>query len=418
MNRKETTSRQSLSAKGPFSEFGRWLCGHSSSEEYLSLYSRLSAVPSFSFSKVSASAQAQDSFGFSQSGFLTQTIDAAQYWRSQNLPSLLDWSDKTGEENSDQPSVRRDFYRYGSSFLRYKSYQSPEKSADNSGSLFFSGNPLAQSLRSIGVDGSLSAVFSRATAVLGDRNPLATCYSLLLRLSSPPELVLDSWTADSPSTGLFPWDAVGRLWSTPVQVTTAIAFAVPVLVTSTQIKPFFALQTASEVGRTAPAETGVASERPVAAPLVKIRSIFKPQKPTGRIANIQSYIFPARGELTSGYGWRWGRMHLGIDIAGPVGTPIVAAAAGKVIVAGWDSTGYGNHVEIQHPDGTVTLYGHNSKLLVRTGMKVRQGQAIGEMGSTGFSTGPHVHFQMYVAGRKAIDPMGFFAGKKLAKLPG
>ncbi|NJK27720.1 MAG: M23 family metallopeptidase, partial [Coleofasciculaceae cyanobacterium SM2_3_26] len=91
--------------------------------------------------------------------------------------------------------------------------------------------------------------------------------------------------------------------------------------------------------------------------------------------------------LTSGYGPRWGRMHKGIDIAAPVGTPIVAAAAGVVTYSRWNSGGYGNLVIIRHPDGSSTRYAHNSRLLVREGQEVDQGQLISEMGSTGFSTG-------------------------------
>lgn len=117
------------------------------------------------------------------------------------------------------------------------------------------------------------------------------------------------------------------------------------------------------------------------------------------------FIWPASGKLTSGYGRRWGRMHAGIDIAGPIGTPIVAAAAGVVTKAGWNSGGYGNLVEIQHPDGSVTRYGHNSKVLVMLGQSVEQGQMIAEMGSTGRSTGPHCHFETLLPGMGAINPM-------------
>ncbi|HAC63496.1 MAG TPA: peptidase M23, partial [Cyanothece sp. UBA12306] len=101
------------------------------------------------------------------------------------------------------------------------------------------------------------------------------------------------------------------------------------------------------------------------------------------------YIWPAKGVLTSGYGRRWGRMHKGIDIAAPIGTPIIASAPGEVITAEWNSGGYGKLVKVRHPDGSVTLYAHNSRLLVRRGQKVEQGQQIAEMGSTGYSTGPH-----------------------------
>ena len=107
------------------------------------------------------------------------------------------------------------------------------------------------------------------------------------------------------------------------------------------------------------------------------------------------YVWPAQGVLTSGYGWRWGRLHKGIDIAAPVGTPIFAAASGKVISAGWNSGGYGNLVKIRHLDGSVTLYAHNNRISVRKGQKVTQGQKIAEMGNTGFSTGPHLHFEIH-----------------------
>ena len=123
------------------------------------------------------------------------------------------------------------------------------------------------------------------------------------------------------------------------------------------------------------------------------------------------YIWPARGVFTSGYGWRWGRMHRGIDIAAPVGTPIVAAAGGEVISAGWNSGGFGNLVKIRHSDGTVTFYAHNSKIHVRQGEYVKQGQHIANMGSTGFSTGPHLHFEIHPQGEKAVNPIALLPRK-------
>ncbi|KAM3098806.1 peptidoglycan DD-metalloendopeptidase family protein [Phormidesmis sp. 146-35] len=119
------------------------------------------------------------------------------------------------------------------------------------------------------------------------------------------------------------------------------------------------------------------------------------------------YIWPAKGMLTSPYGWRWGRMHKGIDIAAPIGTPIVAAAPGKVITAGWNDGGYGNLVEVKHADGSVTLYGHNNRILVKVGQQVAQGQQIAEMGSTGFSTGPHSHFEVHLPGQGAVNPIAY-----------
>lgn len=129
--------------------------------------------------------------------------------------------------------------------------------------------------------------------------------------------------------------------------------------------------------------------------------------PNGKQQSANGFIWPSKGVLTSGYGWRWGRMHKGIDIAGPIGTPIVAASDGVVTYAEWNDGGYGYLVEITHPDGTETVYAHNSRILVQKGQKVAQGEQISEMGSTGFSTGPHLHFEIHPAGQGAINPMAF-----------
>jgi murein DD-endopeptidase MepM/ murein hydrolase activator NlpD len=117
------------------------------------------------------------------------------------------------------------------------------------------------------------------------------------------------------------------------------------------------------------------------------------------------FIWPVQGVLTSGFGWRWGRMHEGIDLAVPVGTPVVAAAAGTVIVAGWFG-GYGNLVVVDHGNGFSTAYGHNTSVTVGVGQLVAQGQLISYSGSTGHSTGPHVHFEVRVNGT-AVDPLGY-----------
>jgi len=127
----------------------------------------------------------------------------------------------------------------------------------------------------------------------------------------------------------------------------------------------------------------------------------------GKTDKFNGYIWPAKGVLTSGYGYRWGRMHRGIDIAAPVGTPIFAAAAGVVISAGWNSGGYGYLVKIQHSDGSVTLYAHNNRIVVREGQTVAQGQQIADMGSTGYSTGPHSHFEVHRPGQGAVNPTAY-----------
>ncbi|MEM7715620.1 MAG: M23 family metallopeptidase, partial [Cyanobacteria bacterium P01_A01_bin.68] len=126
----------------------------------------------------------------------------------------------------------------------------------------------------------------------------------------------------------------------------------------------------------------------------------------------KGFAWPAKGVFTSGFGPRWGRMHKGIDIAAPTGTPIHAAADGVVVSAGWNRGGYGKLVDIRHPDGTLTRYAHNSKIVVRKGQRVQQGQLISKMGSTGFSTGPHLHFEIRKGGKKAVNPIAFLPPRK------
>ena len=118
------------------------------------------------------------------------------------------------------------------------------------------------------------------------------------------------------------------------------------------------------------------------------------------------YVRPGVGVLTSGFKWRWGRMHSGIDLAGPYGSPILAVAQGTVIEADQES-GYGNIVKIQHPDGVVTYYAHLSQILV-TGGHVDAGQEIALEGNSGHSTGPHLHFEVRIDGTP-IDPIPWLA---------
>jgi murein DD-endopeptidase MepM/ murein hydrolase activator NlpD len=124
-----------------------------------------------------------------------------------------------------------------------------------------------------------------------------------------------------------------------------------------------------------------------------------------------AFIWPAKGVLTSGFGQRWGRPHRGIDVANATGTPIYASADGVIEKAGWNRGGYGNLVEVRHPDGTMTRYGHNSKVLVQVGQQVSQGQTIALMGSTGFSTGPHTHFEIHPSGKGAVNPIAFLPAR-------
>ena len=115
--------------------------------------------------------------------------------------------------------------------------------------------------------------------------------------------------------------------------------------------------------------------------------------------------WPARGVITSRYGWRYRRHHDGIDLASPRGTPIYAARAGRVAFAGW-YYGYGRAVIVDHGGGLTTLYGHASKLLARTGQVVEQGQLIALVGCTGRCTGSHLHFEVRI-NRRAVNPLPY-----------
>jgi murein DD-endopeptidase MepM/ murein hydrolase activator NlpD len=122
-------------------------------------------------------------------------------------------------------------------------------------------------------------------------------------------------------------------------------------------------------------------------------------------------IWPTNGDVTSRFGWRnspfgWGSdWHPGIDIANNHGTAIVATANGQVVMSGWYG-GYGKCIQIDHGNGIVTLYGHNSQIVADVGQTVKKGEVIAYMGSTGASTGSHVHYEVRVNGT-AVNPANF-----------
>ncbi|HUP31870.1 MAG TPA: peptidoglycan DD-metalloendopeptidase family protein [Gaiellaceae bacterium] len=117
------------------------------------------------------------------------------------------------------------------------------------------------------------------------------------------------------------------------------------------------------------------------------------------------FAWPVRGPVVSPYGMRWGRLHAGVDIAAPAGTPIIASASGQVIYSG-SMSGYGNIVVVQHAGGTATAYAHNSANYVAVGQTLSQGQRIAAVGCTGRCFGNHVHFEVRVNGTP-VDPMGY-----------
>lgn len=148
-----------------------------------------------------------------------------------------------------------------------------------------------------------------------------------------------------------------------------------------------------------------AESESLAAELKKLEAIGQAPGPGG-------LFWPTDGYKTSDFGWRthpiFGsrRLHAGIDISGSIGQPIIAAASGTVVDAGWRG-GYGLAVVIDHGGGMATLYAHQSALSVTSGQRVDGGQKIGEVGSTGYSTGPHLHFEVRINGEPR-DPMQWY----------
>lgn len=118
---------------------------------------------------------------------------------------------------------------------------------------------------------------------------------------------------------------------------------------------------------------------------------------------------PVPGAITSGFGMRDGRMHYGVDIPAAPGTPIRAALSGTVTRVAYDPLGAGNYVRISHPNGWLTKYFHMSQQAVSRGQDVSAGQVIGYVGSTGRSSGPHLHFELWIGG-KAVDPQPYLDG--------
>ena len=145
------------------------------------------------------------------------------------------------------------------------------------------------------------------------------------------------------------------------------------------------------------------SEEVVVAPIDQI--VVKGTKVKPKTAATGSFAMPTRGRLSSPFGGRWGRMHSGIDIAKASGSDIAAADGGTVSFSGSHAT-YGNMVDIDHGNGYKTRYAHSSKLLVSNGEKVYKGQVIAKVGSTGRSTGPHLHFEVIKNGQ-AQNPLNY-----------
>ena len=139
------------------------------------------------------------------------------------------------------------------------------------------------------------------------------------------------------------------------------------------------------------------------------------QERAQREARLQQplFVMPTKGIFTSNFGYRWGVLHAGIDLANSIGTPIYAVSDGVVIAAG-PTAGYGMWVKLRHADGTVTLYGHVNTTLVSVGQRVMAGDQIATMGNRGDSTGPHLHFEVQLGGTTRIDPVPWLAKRGLS----
>ncbi|SCE93430.1 Peptidase family M23 [Micromonospora coriariae] len=161
-----------------------------------------------------------------------------------------------------------------------------------------------------------------------------------------------------------------------------------------QVSPS-ASPTAPTAASVSPAPTKTATAKPKPKPK-------RTTKPT------PAWVDPMPGaSVTSCYGQRWGTLHAGIDLALPSGTPIHAAAAGTVVQAGDAADGYGNSVFVDHGNGYLTHYAHQSRIAVTVGQKVKAGQVIGYEGATGDATGPHLHFEVHKGMWNQIDPAPF-----------
>jgi murein DD-endopeptidase MepM/ murein hydrolase activator NlpD len=148
----------------------------------------------------------------------------------------------------------------------------------------------------------------------------------------------------------------------------------------------------------------VTAETPARAPL---RAVAEPAGPVTRqllfSAPVRGYAVNSPFGLRKLAGEARARAHKGIDIAAPKGTRVQVTAEGRVLRTGYDAGGFGNFIEVSHPNGMTSLYGHLSRIDVASGMTVESGQRIGLVGSTGYSTGPHLHFQIERNGR-IVDP--------------
>jgi murein DD-endopeptidase MepM/ murein hydrolase activator NlpD len=161
----------------------------------------------------------------------------------------------------------------------------------------------------------------------------------------------------------------------------------------------------------APAPFGLRNLPPnVAGPLSHAEQVIKGLQQQAAPAPIRQAVRPVAGQLTSGFGPRWGVFHYGVDFADPIGTPIESVENGTVIQAG-PAQGFGLWVRVRHDDGTTAVYGHVNQILVHEGQRVRTGDEIATVGNRGDSTGPHLHLEIWDASGHKVDPEPYLASK-------
>lgn len=166
-------------------------------------------------------------------------------------------------------------------------------------------------------------------------------------------------------------------------------------------------QVAAE-GRAAEARASRAAERAAAEAAAKAQAEAEAEA----LARARQWVAPTDAPVSSSFGWRWGRLHAGMDFAASYGAPLHSMSTGEVIFAGWGG-GYGYKVEIRYWDGTVSYFGHMSEIGVYVGQQVSPGDYVGKVGSTGVSTGPHLHLEIHPDGGSAINPYSWLVERAL-----
>ncbi len=245
----------------------------------------------------------------------------------------------------------------------------------------------------------------------------------------------DPSTADRVKTAAGVAVAAGALIGTATQLVPALAHAAPLLPTHdekpTAIGEDVVTEDAALELKQAQPDAAPVAQTPQAQPIADVAPAPAPfglqnlppeisaplQQAEQTLKTLQQQlnpgpgvVKPVNGQLTSGFGQRWGAMHYGIDFADPIGTPIHSVMGGTVIDAG-PASGFGLWVRVKQDDGTTAVYGHVNDMYVTTGQRVNTGDVIASVGNRGNSTGPHLHLEIWDAADNKMDPLPWLASK-------